>query len=690
MSARALLLGAVSAIVLAGSPGAALADSFTIGAGEIETDPQALDNPGDVGLIEQGGQLTTGANTAVNNNFAAEDATLINNGLIVTNGNADYGVLSNGENFTVENSGIIETQGGNSAAIFARGEGATITNNGTARTVGSNSAGINTDRANARITNSGTITALGDDSAGIESSGDDAVITNSGQISTAGSSVFASGINSLLDDAVITNSGTIIASGAGANGVNAEGANAVITNSGTIRVSGAGSAAVDLNSTDAFAPTNNMLTNTGSLIATGDAIYAVLAGSGDDTVVLGLGSQVVGRIDLGGGNNQLIVITAKGPTNSSSMTIENTDTIMLMGGADNSVLAGDTVVMIDPTGQSFLSAAVSDLTRSVHGAINRRSLRPTNGAAGSGSARAPLQLASLESDTRPRASAGLQTAQRLDSAAADGPAAWGEAFGASGNRGDDGQTLAYDHDYIGAMGGYETAFDTFQLGVAAGFALGSIDTQETSIDTDVESYFVGLYGEREFGRLRLSGSLIGGYEEYESDRLVIDNLNGEETARSDFDNFFISPSVALAAGLPLAEGLELRPSAGAVYTAAFYDSYREEGTRASNLSVDSRTVQVLNTRLQMAVAMLPEGAEIELRGGLEGRFSDQDDVDGSLAGANFSFATTEDESVYGGYVGMNIQVFTADRLAVSGDVEYRSAGGDEDQINGAMRATYRF
>ncbi len=568
--------------------------------------------------------------------------------------------------------------------------GATITNNGTIITagdksaIGQGSAGILSFRTNAEIKNNGLINTTGQEANGIRSGGRDAAITNNGSINTAGQG--SDGIFSAGSSAAIKNNGIISTEGVVANGVLTTGDGSMVRNSGTISVSSAGSAAVDLDSIDFFGVSDSTLTNTGSLVATGDATDAIRGGSGEQTVVLGPGSRVIGRIDLGAGTDSVTVFGAAGP--SASITFENTESIAFSGDTNGAFLLGDTVVTIDSTGQSFLGAAVSGLAGSAHGAIARRAPRPADDAAGSGAVRTPLQLASLESDTQPRAAAGLRTAQRRG--AADGPAAWGEAFGASGNRGDDGQTLAYDHDYIGAMGGYETALDTFQLGVAAGFALGSIDTQESSIDTDVESYFVGLYGEREFGRLRLNGSLIGGYEEYQSDRLVIDNLNGEETARSDFDNFFISPSVALAAGLPLAEGLELRPSAGAVYTAAFYDSYTEEGTTASNLSVDSRTVQVLNTRLQMAVALLPAGAEIELRGGLEGRFTDQDDVDGSLAGANFSFATTEDDSVYGGYVGMNVQVFTADRLSVSGDVEFRSAGGDEDQISGALRATYRF
>ena len=611
----------------------ALAQSFVIRSGEEETTTQTLGNPNDVGLIERGGQINTTASQGINNTVPANNVTIINDGAISTTGGAAaFGIFSDGEGSRITNSGTIETTGFFSGAIFSFGPGAVITNSGTIGTSGDQSNGIFSGSPNALITNSGTIETVGTPS----------------------------------------------------DGIRAEGNNAVIRNSGTIRVSGLESSAIIL---DPFSNRDSMLTNTGSLIATGDDGYAILGGNGSQTVVLGPGSQVIGRIDLGAGTDSVTVVGAAGP--SASITFENTESIALSGDTNGAFLLGDTVVTIDPTGQSFLGAAVSGLAGSAHGAVARRAPRPADDAAGSGAARTPLQLASLESDTRPRASTGLRTAQRRGAAWADGPAAWGEAFGASGNRGNDGQTLAYDHDYIGAMGGYETALDAFQLGVAAGFALGSIDTQETSIDTDVESYFVGLYGERAFGKLRLSGSLIGGYEEYENDRLVIDNLNGEETARSDFDNLFISPSVTLGAGLPVAEGLELRPSGTATYTAAFFDSYSEEGTTASNLSVDSRTVQVLNTRLQMAVAMLPEGAEIELRGGLEGRFSDQDDVDGSLAGA-FNFATTEDDSVYGGYVGMNVQVFTADGLSVSGDVEYRSAGGDEDQLSGALRATYRF
>ncbi len=655
-------------------------DAVITNSGEIRTSNGVgiLASGGSGAVVTNSGTIEASGSGSQGIASTASDAVITNSGTIRTSNGV--GILSSGgSDAVITNSGTIGTAGFDNDGIFSDGDNAMITNSGTIGTDGNDAEGIISFGDNAAITNSGTIETARALADGISSLGDKALITNSGTIETAADN--ADGIRFSGDNAVITNSGVIATAGVNAEGVFSTGDNAAIMNSGTIRVTGAGSAAISLGD-------DNTLTNTGSLIATGDATDAIRGGAGEQTVVLGPGSRVFGRIGLGGGDDSVTVVGAAGP--SARITVENTEVIALTGETNSLILRDDTVYSIDPTGQSFLSAAVSGLTGSAHGAIARRAPRLTDGAAGSGSARAPLQLASLESDTRPRASAGLRTAQRRGAAGADGPAAWGEAFGSSGNRGDDGQTLAYDHDYIGAMGGYETALDTFQLGVAAGFALGSIDTQESSIDTDVESYFVGLYGERDFGTLRLSGSLIGGYEDYESDRLVIDNLNGFETARSDFDNFFISPSVALAAGLPVAEGLELRPSGNATYTAAFYDSYTEEGTTASNLSVDSRTVQVLNTRLQMAVALLPAGAEIELRGGLEGRFSDQDDVDGSLAGANFSFATTEDDSVYGGYVGMNVQVFAADRLSVSGDVEYRSAGADEDQLRGALRATYRF
>ena len=147
----------------------------------------------------------------------------------------------------------------------------------------------------------------------------------------------------------------------------------------------------------------------------------------------------------------------------------------------------------------------------------------------------------------------------------------------------------------------------------------------------------------------------------------------------------MSPSLTLSAEYALADRLVFRPSATLVYSVAWYDDYNESGTTSSNLSIDDRTVQALNGRLQLAAAYeLDEGSELELRVGGMSRHTDDDDIDANLAGTDFRFASTSDDSVYGGYLGANLRVAVHDRMNLTADMEFGTASGDETHVHGML------
>lgn len=110
----------------------------------------------------------------------------------------------------------------------------------------------------------------------------------------------------------------------------------------------------------------------------------------------------------------------------------------------------------------------------------------------------------------------------------------------------DGGSNNYGHVFAtGGAGGYETAYGPFRVGFMAGYAYSEVITDIRSIDTDSDSYFVGAYGQIRFGWLNLDMALLGGYEQHDNDRLVVDNLFGFEVAQADFDSYFLSPSFTL-------------------------------------------------------------------------------------------------------------------------------------------------
>ncbi len=140
----------------------------------------------------------------------------------------------------------------------------------------------------------------------------------------------------------------------------------------------------------------------------------------------------------------------------------------------------------------------------------------------------------------------------------------------------------------------------------------------------------------------------------------------------------------------MSEDYEFRTFASITYTSAFYDDYTESGTTASNLEIRNRNVQALNARSQIASAYFIPGGEVELRIGIDSRFTDEDRVNANLAGASFNFATTDDDEVWGGYFGAGLRVVHTKNMSLVADVEYRAAEGGEEQFTGNLGVEYMF
>jgi hypothetical protein len=617
-----------------------LAQSFTIENGQTVNTQQTLNN-GETGLIKSGGTLDfAGAGAAVT--APGDNATLTNNGTI-TSGGALFNdaINSTGMNANIINNGTITTQGIASGGIEASGSNAVVNNNGSISTQGLQAEGIESIAAsNVTISNSGTINTTGNGADGIESTGDNAAINNSGIIRTTGAPQAG------VDDA---------------SGIETTGANGQVTNSGSIFVTGADASGVDL---DAAGNSNNTLTNRGIISATGDANQAIVGGAGEQTVNLNNGSQINGDIDLGGGTD----IINFGANTSSTLTILNTENINFAAGA----IDGDTVFVVDPTGFAAIGTSVNALSNSIHQLIGQRLTQPQ-----------PLQPTQVASS---KASPGLLFQEQK-------PLAWGNVFGESRRRGAEQENLAYDHDYFGFTGGYEFDVRRSRIGVFAGFSEGDIETQKSdSFDADVSSLFFGGYGRTNLGAVNLIGSLIFGFEDYDSDREVMDSTNGLETADADIDNFFISPSITLSSAFAYGAKFELRPSLSVSYIYADFDSYSESGTTQSDLDVDDRSVEFFNTRAQLAGAyMWRKNSEAELRIGIDTRHASEDDVDASIGNnINFDFDIDGDEDVLGGFVGGRMHMLTQTNLSLIADAEYRYAEGEEKDLAASLLLEYRF
>ena len=674
LACSSMALRPLSAVILLALSPTSFGASFTIKNDETVTTQQTLSD-NETGTIETGGELSTSGIIAID---APGDNVIINNsGSIITSGDYALGIRSRGNNATISNSGNITTSGDYARVIISGGSNASISNSGNMTTSGDFAFAIRSVDSDSTINNSGNISTSGDAAYGLLSQGSNATINNSGSITTSG--IQAHGINSQDNNATINNSGSITTSGIQAHGILSQDNNATINNSGSITTSGIqahgilsqGSNATINNSGSITTSgiqahgiysqgSNATINNSGLISATGPdslAISGNLSSDRNTTVNLLSGSQIIGGIDLGQNGSDNDTVNIYSGSASANLSILNTENINLF---TPGVVVGGTaraqVITLDPTGESTRGVALAGMTSSIHYVIGQRMAQTT--------LLKPVQLASLE------LSPGMYFEEHK-------PVAWAQVFGGRFDRDAEGSALGYDHNHVGVNFGYEWDISGHRSGLMGGVVRSKTDTQTASFETEADNYYIGAYANRKTHGLNITGSLIAGYGDHENDRLVVDNLNGFETAKSDFDSWFISPGITLGSAFSVDGRLELCPSVSVNYSMAWLDGYRESGTTSSNLSVDDRKAKALTARAQLAAAyQFDEASEFEFRVGLNSRHTDDDDTKVSIAGSQFKFATAGDESVTGGFAGATLRVADNNNLSLVADIEF---GGDRDE-----------
>jgi len=435
--------------------------------------------------------------------------------------------------------------------------------------------------------------------------------------------------------------------GASSRAIRIDGTGYTINNFGTIEVTGENDIGILFVTS---ANDTNTINNSGSITASGTSSFAIQGSDGDETLNLQSGSRIIGAIDLAGGTDK---VTISGRNISSTLTIENAETFNLHVPG---IVVGNVVTTVDPTGQSVKGPVLNSLCTGLHGVLHKRlaSFKP-----------APINLAST------RIEPGMLAKSKQ-------PQAWGNMFHSYRKRAHDDLLFAYDHEYNGFTGGFERTFKKARIGIMGGYSRANVEADTESFRTDSNSYFGGAYGQYDFGRIKLAASLIGGYEDHDNARMVVDNLNDDETARADFGSIFLSPSVSVRADYKAINRLLFRPSATVVYSAGWYDDYHEHGTTRSNLEIDSRTLQALNGTLQLsAIYTITDWCDFELSAGGSARYTDDGSIDGNLGGTDFRFSATNDNSVYSGQLGAYLNANVTDRLDLYANAEFRDASGGE-------------
>jgi hypothetical protein len=674
------------------------ADEFSVDSpSTTQNDGNVLD--GDDSLtITSNGSISTSANSDPAINMTGDNISIVNNGTISTTGSSSKAVV--GLNYTtvtntgvistsvgtsygidlddyavVYNSGTIQTLSANSDAILVR-ENSIVTNTGTIITAGSGAEGIRVDE-HSKIYNSGliettseAILAVGDNVTIVNSgviktsqTNSDGIdidnfnkLTNTGTISTVGTSSDA--IFARSDNAIV-NSGEILTSGTESNGISFSGNNNVIDNTGDIKVTGINSYAIGSNSDGSLVINNSGYiegNNTGSY-----AVYNDDTDVTDTTLNLNNGSRILGKIDLGnnGGDTDTVNIYGGGKSLPASITINNAEAINLYA---SGVVIGDTVTTVDSTFEKSFSVGLVSLIHSVHNSIYKQNTR---------------NLSSQATASNTNQTQASQT--------------WVSAFGEIRNFSETDDNTAYEYQHFGVSTGYEWDQNNSRLGVMAGVASSSSESDSASFKQHSKHAFVGGYGVFNVGKLQLSTNLIAGYNDSDNERYILDNINGLETAFSDTNSVFISPSVSVMAKFKMGENYEIRPSANITYHATYIDGYKESGSTQSNLSVSDRYSQGLSSKVQLAIAnhFSSEG-KAEFRIGLNNRYIDDESVNAALNSAQFEYGIQGEEAIYGVYTGANLQLAKGDNLAFIADIELGSSKGSEEYVNASMKFHYSF
>lgn len=157
---------------------------------------------------------------------------------------------------------------------------------------------------------------------------------------------------------------------------------------------------------------------------------------------------------------------------------------------------------------------------------------------------------------------------------------WAQAVGSWGSSDGDGNAARLDESHRGLLAGADLLVsDSWRLGLAAGFASGSLKAGDRSSESGVESYQLGVYAGGPLGPLAIRGGAGFAWHRLDSERRV--SFPGlTETLRADYDGQSLQVFGEVA--YPLALGpTALEPYLGLAYNRLRTESFRERGGAAA-------------------------------------------------------------------------------------------------------------
>ncbi len=571
------------------------------------------------------------------------------------------------------------------ASVNTNGDGETIGNAGRVDS-------IDTDGNNAAVTNSGL--AFGE----IDTSGMNSPVFNSG---TVGENIVTRGANSPIfnfgsvgedivteqDNSPVTNTGSVV------DFIRTENPNSAVTNSGTVGTSiltdddnspvnnsGTAGTFIRTNGTDSF------VTNSGA-VGSGAAGDGILLNAPGGTLTLLPGSVIQGVIDIRSGGTvptTLNVGNGLSIANSFEVDVNSGVPVIINSSGAPFAVSGAQVAVVDPTNLAMQDEVLTGLTGGIFSSLHNR----LNGFGQGG-------VSGVTSNPRPMSFGGKsQTSAMIEDTSRQG---WVQAFGSYRLQREDGPAVDSDIRLGGVVSGIDGATGAGgRAGIFFGGSWGDVDADFDSQETDVESVFGGLYARWLRGNTFIDLALTAGYSDYGRERRVANNLaaTGIQTAKADYDGFFVSPEVTWTRPIWVKQQ-RMEKSLTLRYAGLFLDGFTETGS-AAPLTVDDRDIHVLQARSQLTMPVVHEGPDGSRRKsafyiGLEGRANVGDgDVSGVLLGQNINFDPGGDDVVGGAFAGLQFERTSASGTTLYANIEGQVETGGGRQASAKTGIKFRF
>ncbi|MCY6380981.1 autotransporter outer membrane beta-barrel domain-containing protein [Hoeflea prorocentri] len=638
---------------IAGLP-IAKAQDVVIPSGTTVFTTQTIANPEDTLTVEDGGAIDTSGSSGDGVDASGDNQTVKNQGKITV---IENGISSTAQNVVISNTGTITTEisplinDDIGIGIYSDGDAAHIENTGAITAV---NYGIRSKKGDAKIINTGRIDALNH---GIRSDGENAMVINYGTVNGDSQGVVV-GIHAIRSggaSSVVANYGTLLSQD---DGIFYVGDNAVISNYGVIKPGGWGIGSQG---------DSSKIINAGTILA-GNGDGAINLVGMESELILQPGSVLVGDIAFFGISETLTLDPGHNLVLRYQGAFSNLNTSMPVIHDSGDMM----IYSVDPTGFALSQSFIQTMAGAVHETVRSGS------ASDSSTGSAVFGFDNAGSDQ-----------------AAENRSGWVAAFGGYQTQNGLGAVTGGNQAYGGITTGGGIDDGERSIGAFLGSSYSQLKTDAGSQEIDAASFLGGLYFAHPFGEtFRITGSVLGGYTRFNSDRIIANNTiaGGLETAVADYSGYVISPSVTLAH--TLTERTEV--SIGGYYAGLFIDGYNETGS-STNLTVSSRDIHIAAVRLQARYLAYQQQTNkghltVETWAGVDGNFLLGGDAVGvQLAGTPLSFPATFAKASAIGFAGIGFNhTPSIGNWSVNTSLEGRFGTEGYAEITAAASAFLRF